>query len=267
MLEIKVLGPFEATARDRSVVPTAAKPRQIFALLALRAGSVVPVPTLVEEIWGEVPPRSALTTLQTYILQLRRLIGSVAPGQAKDILITRYNGYLLTADGVSVDAHAYGKRADQANQSWDSGDYHTASRLSREALRLWSGPALIDVHKGMPLEIEATCLEQSRIGLLETRIDADLRLGRHQALLGELSSLVARNPIHENLSAHFMIALYRAGQPWRALEVFRRLRAMLDNELCVEPSSRLQRLHQQILSASPALEFSPAPGLAPAPIA
>lgn len=256
MLEIKVLGPFDARAQGKIVVPTAAKPRQIFALLALRAGMIVPVPTLIEEIWGETPPRSALTTLQTYILQLRRLIGAVSPGQEKDILGTRYNGYRLTSDAVSVDAHLYGERADSAYRAWNGGDYRTASRLSREALDLWSGPALVDVHKGMPLEVETTCLEQNRLGLLEVRIDADLRLGRHHALLAELSSLVTRNPSHENLSAQFMIALYRAGQPRRALEIFRRLRSSLDRELGVEPSARLQRLHQQVLSSSPDLEFS-----------
>lgn len=265
MLEIKVLGPFDARAQGKSVAPTAAKPRQIFALLALRVGMIVPVPTLIEEIWGEAPPRSALTTMQTYVLQLRRLIGTVAPGQQKDILVTRYNGYRLASDAVSVDANVYSERAESAYRAWNVGDYSTASRLSRDALDLWSGPALVDVHKGMPLEVETTCLEQNRLGLLETRIDADLRLGRHQALLVELSSLVTRNPSHENLSAQFMIALYRAGQPTRALEVFRQLRATLDSELCVEPSARLQRLHQQILSASPDLEFSPGTGV-PEPI-
>src|SRR5690606_792280 len=102
MMRIKVLGPLEATRNGQSVAPTAAKPRQILALLALRAGEVVPVPTLVEEIWGEDPPRSALTTMQTYILQLRRLIGrSSDSGSAKDILVTRYNGYLFPADAVT----------------------------------------------------------------------------------------------------------------------------------------------------------------------
>lgn len=134
MLDIKVLGPFDARAQGKSVVPTAAKPRQIYALLALRVGMIVPVPTLIEEIWGEAPPRSALTTIQTYVLQLRRSIGVVAPGQEKDILVTRYNGYRLTSGAVSVDAHVYRERADSAYRAWNAGDYRTASRLSREAL-------------------------------------------------------------------------------------------------------------------------------------
>jgi len=255
MLEIKVLGPLEAVGKTQSIVPTAGKPRQILALLALRAGEVVPVSTLIEEIWGENPPRSALTTMQTYILQLRRLIGQIAPGLAKEVLITRYNGYLLAAKSVRVDAHVYADLAAAANRCYEAGDYAEAARLSRQALTLWSGQVLIDVQKGMPLEIEVTCLEQSRISLLEIRIDAELRLGRHQAVLGELSMLVARNPMHENLCAMLMTALYRSGQQWRALGVFRQLRAALTAELGVEPSARLQRLQHAILTADPSLEL------------
>ncbi|GAB2862564.1 hypothetical protein GCM10022221_73050 [Actinocorallia aurea] len=255
MLEIKVLGPLEAMGGGRSIAPTAGKPRQILALLALRAGEVVPVSTLVEEIWGENPPRSALTTMQTYILQLRRLIGQIAPGVAKNVLITRYNGYLLAADTVRVDAHLYNELAAAAMRCHEEGDYAEASRLSRQALTLWCGQVLIDVQKGMPLEIEVTCLEQSRISLLETRIDAELRLGRHHGILSELSMLVARNPMHENLCAMFMTALYRSGQQWRALGVFRQLRSALAAELGVEPSARLQRLQHAILTADPSLEL------------
>ena len=98
-MQIKVLGPVEAKVNGRSVTPTAAKPRQILALLALHSGQVVSVPTLIEELWGDRPPRSARTTLQTYILQLRKLIGDAlatsGEGAAKEVLVTRYGGYLL----------------------------------------------------------------------------------------------------------------------------------------------------------------------------
>ncbi|WP_198652822.1 AfsR/SARP family transcriptional regulator [Actinocorallia populi] len=262
MLDIKVLGPLEAVGAGGSVAPTAAKPRQILALLALRAGEVVPVPTLVEEIWGESPPRSALTTLQTYILQLRRLIGrSLAPGAAKFVLVTRYNGYLFPADEVRVDARNYERLVGEGNGAFERGDYAEASRLLRQALGLWSGQVLVDVQKGLSLGIEVTHLEQSRIGVLETRIDAELRLGRHHSMLGELAMLVARNPMHENLCAKFMIALYRSGQQWQALETYRRLHGGLADELGIDPSARLQRLHQAILNADPHLELPEADGV------
>lgn len=256
MLDIRVLGPLEVCRSGQSMVPTAAKPRQILALLALRAGEVVSVPSLLEEIWGENPPRSALTTLQTYILQIRRSIGHKAPrGSAKDILVTRYNGYLFAADSVLVDVQSYRKLAERANRAWGEGEYLETSRLGREALALWSGQALIDVQKGVLLDIEVTFLDQSRIGLLEVCIDAELRLGRHQMLLSELAMLVACNPMHENLCAMFMTALYRSGQRWHALGAFRQLREALAQELGVEPSARLQRLQQAILTASPSLDL------------
>ncbi|MGQ4365381.1 AfsR/SARP family transcriptional regulator [Streptomyces sp. AK04-3B] len=256
MLEINVLGPMEATGAGRCIAPTAAKPRQVLALLALRAGEVVSVSTLVEEIWGEKPPRSALTTLQTYILQLRRLIGRVVlSGSAKDVLLTRYNGYLFAPEAVMVDAQLYDGLVDEANQASENGDHVEAYRVARQALDLWSGDALIDVLRGVHLSIEATRLEQSRLGLLETRIAAELHLGRHHMLLGELAVLVARNPMHENFCAKLMIALYRSGQRWRALEVYQRVRSELADELGLEPSARLQQLQHGILSADPALDF------------
>lgn len=110
-MEIQVLGPLTAEVNGASIVPTAGKPRQILALLALYPGRVMPVPTLMEEIWGTKLPDSALTTLQTYILQLRRRLGTAmgpgAPGTAKDVLATRHGGYLLQIPQESVDVHAY----------------------------------------------------------------------------------------------------------------------------------------------------------------
>ncbi|MCU1470905.1 MAG: transcriptional regulator, family [Glaciihabitans sp.] len=256
MLDIEILGPLEVSLSGKPLVWTAAKPRQVLALLALRAGEVVSVPNLIEEIWEENPPRSAITTLQTYILQLRRLIdGNSFPGAAKHILVTRYNGYMFATDSVTVDVQTYQKLTDAAHHAWEEGNYQEVSGLAREALGLWSGQVLIDVQKGAFLEVEATFLEQSRIGLLEIRVDAELRLGRHQGLLGELAVLCARNPMHENLCALFIIALYRSGQQGRALEVFKQLRTVLARELGVEPSARLQRLQHSILSADPKLDL------------
>ncbi|MEY9876210.1 DNA-binding SARP family transcriptional activator [Streptacidiphilus sp. MAP12-33] len=256
MLEIKVLGPLEATGGGRDIAPTAAKPRQVLALLALRAGEVVSVSTLVEEIWGEHPPRSALTTLQTYILQLRRLIGRVVlSGSAKDVLLTRYNGYLFAPETVMVDAQLYEGLVDEANKASGAGDHVESYRLASQALDLWSGEVLVDVVRGMHLAIESTRLQQGRLGLLETRIDAELHLGRHHMLLGELAMLVAKNPMHENFCAKFMLALYRSGQRWRALEVYQQVRSELAAELGLEPSARLQKLQHAILASEPTLDF------------
>ena len=253
-MEIKVLGPLEAHENGRSVVPTAAKPRQILALLALEAGQVVPVPTLIEELWRLEPPRSALTTLQTYILHLRRQIdAALGPaGGAKDLLATRHNGYQLNVEG-GVDVHKYERLTAAGTRAAERGDHEAASRLLRSALEVWRGPALVDVQAGLRLGIEVIRLEESKLSVLELCIDADLRLGRHYPLLSELAKLNASYPMHENLCAQFMIALYRSGRQWRALDVFRNLRDTLVDELGVEPSARLQLLQRAILRSDPSL--------------
>lgn len=257
-MDIKVLGPLEAHHDGRSITPSAAKPRQVLALLALRAGEVVTVPTLIEELWGVQPPRSALTTLQTYILQLRRRIEAALAGgkagNAKEMLVTRYGGYLLNVTANDVDVQTYERLAAAGCRAFEVGDYRSASRLLASALGVWRGQVLVDVQIGYGLTVEVARLEESRLGVLESRIDADLRLGRHQSLLAELAVLTAQHPMHENLCSQYMIALYRSGRQWRALDVFKTLRDTLVDELGVEPSARLQHLQRAILNSDPALE-------------
>ncbi|WP_117210708.1 AfsR/SARP family transcriptional regulator [Allorhizocola rhizosphaerae] len=259
-MDIKVLGPLEAQVNGRSIAPSAAKPRQILALLALHVGRIVTVPALIEELWGMNPPRSALTTLQTYIMQLRRRIetalAATEQGGAKDLLVTRYGGYMLDVAPDDVDACRYERVVAGGAQALEDNDNETASKLLRTALEMWRGQALVDVQIGMRLGIEVTRLEESRLAVLESRIDADLRLGRHNTLLSELAVLAAKYPIHENLCAQYMVALYRSGRQWRALEVFKHLRQTLVDELGVEPSARLQHLQRAILASDPALDES-----------
>lgn len=255
-MEVKVLGPLEAYENGVSIAPTAAKPRQILAMLAFEAGQTVSVPTLVEELWGMRPPRSALTTLQTYVLQLRRLIDAARPGHGKDILVTRCGGYLLDIDPDGVDARVYDRLAAAGSRAADVGDYAAAARLLRSAQDVWRGRVLVDVHAGMQLGIEVIRLEESKLNVLERCVDAELRLGRHDRVLGELAMLTASYPMHENFCAQFMVALYRCGQMWRALEAFMKLRDTLVGELGVEPSVRLQELHRAILRSDPALDES-----------
>ncbi|MFJ1597405.1 BTAD domain-containing putative transcriptional regulator [Streptomyces sp. NPDC088261] len=250
-MRIRLLGELDATLHGGSVTPTAAKPRQVLALLALHAGHIVSVPTLIEELWGDRPPMSVRTTLQTYILQLRRLIQSALPAgsqsRAKDILVTRFDAYLLDVPPGSIDVRVYEELVEAGNRAIDQGEYHAASRLLGQALSKWQGPALADVRIGMPLGIEVTRLEESRLNVLESRIGADIRLGRHHAILSELTVLTAQHPMHENLCAHHMVSLYRAGRQCQALQVFRTLRETLNRELGVEPSTRLQKLQQAVL--------------------
>ncbi|RST05351.1 hypothetical protein EF910_12995 [Streptomyces sp. WAC07149] len=262
-MRIRILGPFSAEVDGESIMPSAGKPRQILALLALYPGRVVPVPTLMEEIWGQDLPNSALTTLQTYILQLRRRLGTALgpgrPGAAKDVLTTRHGGYLLQVPPEAVDVHAYEDLVARGLAAFEGGDDEGAAARLRAGLAQWEGPALVDVRVGPVLAIEVMRLEESRLVALERRIDVDLRLGRHTELLAELTELTARHPQHEGLHSQLMVALYRSGRQGAALDAYRRLRGRLIGELGVEPSPQLQRLHQAMLTVDPALDVVAGP--------
>lgn len=257
VLRIEVLGPLSISEHGMSIVPTAGKPRQLLALFALRAGRIVTVPTLIEELWGEHAPRSAATTMQTYILQLRRKINDalLAGTDAKDVLATCFGGYRLSAASYPSDADRFGQLVAGGTAALESADARRASADLTRALALWQGPALVDVPVGRVLSMEVLALEEARSRALELRIEADLLLGRHTALVGELRVLTAQHPLHEGHCAQLMLALYRSGHPWRALEVFQQLRTGLTQELGVEPSPRIQRLHRQILAGEPSLEL------------
>jgi DNA-binding SARP family transcriptional activator len=259
-MEIQVLGPLTAADSGVSIVPTAAKPRQVLALLALNANRIVSVPQLMEELWGTELPRSAPTTLQTYVLQLRRKLRSAAlenglPGGAQQVLATRHGGYVLEVAPTEVDATEFDRLATAGHAAFGIGDLEAASALLGAACALWRGPALVDVRHGHQLSIEVTRLEESRIGALERRIRADLQLGRHHELIGELYALTGHHPMDEVLHAHLIVALYRAGRAPRALTVYQKLRDTLIEELGLEPSGQLQLLQRAILRGEPTDDY------------
>ncbi len=256
-LSIGLLGPLSLRLHEAQVTPSAPKQRQVLGLLALNAGRVVTVPTLVEELWGDYPPRSYSTTLQTYILQLRNALATATQSSnpyARQMLSTRHFGYVLEEDVCQTDVDVFDGFVRAGRAAFEAGDFYLASDEFSSALQLWRGPALVDVRMGRVLEIEAASLEERRFGAFERRIEADLALGRHADLLGELTLAAARNPMNENICAFLMTALYRTGHVGRSLEAFRRLRSVLRAELGVEPCPRLQRLQGSILSGDPALE-------------
>ncbi|MFD9336905.1 BTAD domain-containing putative transcriptional regulator [Streptomyces sp. NPDC060028] len=277
-MDITVLGALAVRVNGVSITPTAPKPRQVLALLALHADQVVPVSALTEELWAGKPPRSARTTLQTYVLQLRAMI-STALGQgegaevagdsgsedgtpvrtAKDVLVTLPGGYLLDSGGAASDIREFDRLAGMGYRAMDAGDFPGAARLLREALALWQGPAFADVQGGAQLEMETRRLEESRLCALDQRIDADIRLGRHRELLAELTVLASRYRTHENLHGQFMLALHRSGRRGEALDVYQRLRATLVREQGLEPSTALRALQRSILMAGPEHPVKPAP--------
>lgn len=267
-MDIDVLGTLAVRENGVSVMPTAPKPRQVLALLALHADQVVSVASLVEELWGKNPPRSARTTLQTYVLQLRDLISTALehepegaePRTAKDVLVTLPGGYLLNTSGGTNDFREFERLTGTGYRAMDAGDFPGAARQLSQALELWSGPALADVQTGPQLKVETRRLEETRLCALDQRIEADLRLGRHRELLGELTVLVRRYRTHETLHGQFMLALHRSGRRSEALDAYQRLRTTLVRELGLEPSAALHKLQRSVLMAEPESLPDPARG-------
>jgi len=235
LISIQLLGPLSASLGTRTVTPNAGKQREILALLALNAGRIVTVSTVIEELWGDHPPRSSATTLQTYIFHLRSSLAVDTPRErvASEFLRTRHSGYQLECH---TDVEEFRRLARAGREAAEAGDPQTVSELLGRALDLWRGPALVDVRQGRILETEAASLEETRLGVLERRIQADLVLHRHADILGELTMLAAQHPMNENFWGLLMVALYRAGHVARALDAFQRLRAVLSDELGIDPT-------------------------------
>ncbi|WP_018684017.1 AfsR/SARP family transcriptional regulator [Actinokineospora enzanensis] len=259
MIKVSVLGPLRLDGAGGSFAPTASKPKKVLALLAFRANRPVFAAELIDEIWNQHPPATALGTLQTYIRQLRRLIEkALGPGAtvgAHQVLGTLAGGYQLNLPPGHLDLEVFHTRAREGRQVLDDGDDQAGSELLGSALRLWRGPALFDVEHGPLLSLHMSRLEQCHLGVTEQRIEADLRLGRHQEVLGDLAVLTKVHPFNENLRALQMVALYRAGRRRSALQVFHELRQVLVDELGLEPPLRLHRLQHAILSSAPELEL------------
>ncbi|MCO5996374.1 AfsR/SARP family transcriptional regulator [Actinoallomurus rhizosphaericola] len=252
-MEIRILGPFELIDGERRVPIDAPKQRAVLTALVLRANRVVPTDELAALVWGDDPPASARLTLQGYVLRVRRALASV-PGLA---IRTEPAGYLLRVDPDRIDAHRFTRLLDDAARAAAGGDTAAEAELLREALALWRGEPLADVGSDALRREEAGRLAELRASAIERRVDADLRLGRHLELIGELTALVAAHPYREEFRAQLMLALYRAGRRADALEAYRNTRAVLSRELGIEPGPRLQRLEQAVLTADPDLDPAP----------
>ncbi|MFF3329626.1 BTAD domain-containing putative transcriptional regulator [Streptomyces sp. NPDC002888] len=247
-MKITALGPFSATTDGVPIAPTAAKPRQILALLAVHAGQVVPVASVIEEVWGAAASPKAHITVQTYVLQLRTSLGRALgdPAAAREVLVTRPGGYALLTGPEDVDVHVYDRLCADAQTALEQGDDIGAAHLFRTALALWSGPAFGGLRPGAVLGLEAMRLEQSRAGVLERCLATELRLGAHERLLPELAELTTRHPHDEALHALFMTALDRSGHPQGALAVYETVRTRLDEEFGLLPSPDLRRLEREV---------------------
>src|SRR5215218_4407141 len=243
--EFRVLGPFEVWAEGRSLELKRRKQRSLLALLLLHAGEVVSIDRLIEELWAGKPPKAAIGSLQNLVSDLRKALG-------RELVRTREPGYVLDIEPEQVDLHSFERLVAQASEG---GDAERRSELLREALGLWRGPPLADLAFEPFALIEVARLEELHTAAREELIDAELELGHHSQLVGELETLVAENPLRERLRGQLMLALYRSGRQAEALEAYRDARETLVEELGIEPSPDLQRLEQSILRHDAALDL------------
>lgn len=250
--QFTVLGPVEIVDGSGRRQPSTTQFRTVLAVLLLRANRVVPTASLVQELWGDDPPPRAVTTVQTYICQLRKLLQPEGgSGLHEWVVLTRPSGYLLRVPTGCIDLYRFENLFAQGRRMAEGGDLEAASCLLSRALRLWRGPALADVEPGAVLRGHVAQIEATRMRALELRIEADLRLGRHRELIGELKALTLMYPLHEWFFEQLMVALSRSGRRCEALEVYQRLQRVLQDELGSEPSADLQRLRQSLLSLAP----------------
>jgi DNA-binding SARP family transcriptional activator len=242
VLEFRILGPLEVLSDAGLVTIAGHKQRALLAALVIRANEVISTDRLIENLWGSSPPRTAVTSLQNFVSQLRKILGT-------GVVATRSPGYVLEVHSEQIDASRFERLVREAR----GGEAEDRAETLAGALALWRGPALADFAFDEFARSEIERLEELRLVALERRIDADLELGRHSELISELEALVAEHPVREALRAHLMLALYRSGRQAEALDVYQSTRRVL-LEIGIDPSPGLQRLHAAILRQETRLE-------------
>jgi predicted ATPase/DNA-binding SARP family transcriptional activator len=241
VFELRLLGPVRAIRFGGEIALGGPKQRAVLALLLLEAGRAVPAGRLTEEVWRGSPPPGAAKTLRSYVSRLRALLSPEVD------LIARGGGYMITVDPGHVDVGRFERLAAAGHAALANGDPGTAASHFAEALRLWHGRALADVTDVATLALESARLEELRLTAIEGRIEADIAIGRHAQVTGELERLVAEHPVRERLWRLLVLALYRDERQADALAAYRRARTMLAGELGLEPGEELRRLEQAVL--------------------
>ena len=257
MVQFAILGSLELRDGDVAVALGGVRERSLLALLLLNANELVSTDRIVDELWGDRPPKAAVKTVQVYVSRLRKILSA-------DALVTLPPGYVLHVDDEQFDLRRFERLAAEGRQALASDDLARARALLREALGLWRGAPLSDFVYEPFAQAEAARLKELRVATIEDRIEADLRAGQAAELVSELQALAAREPLRERLRGQLMLALYRSGRQAEALDVYRDARTTLVEELGLEPGPELKTLERAILTHDPALE---PPGKSQAPLA
>ena len=251
-----VLGPLEVTGEGgESLRISGSKERTILAFLISHAGQVVPVDDFIEELWGERPPRTAEKTLGSYISRLRRSLDpGRTDGSANDVILTRGDGYVLEVGDHEIDAVRFARLAQEGRRLLDEDRPSDASSALDTALALWRGQAYQGYRYTGFGAAEGERLDEDRRSATEAQIDSRLAMGDAGELVAELEAMVREEPFREHRWGQLMLALYRSGRQAEALQAFARARAVLIDDLGIEPGPELQRLHTAILVQDTELE-------------
>ena len=227
----------------------------MLAILLLHAREVVPSDQLIHLIWGESPPPTAATALQGYVSQLRKVIEPARPpGTAPTVIVTAPPGYVMRLERGRLDLDRFEDLVTRGRNELSAGDARAAADALAEALALWRGPPLANVRDERFAPDAIRRLEELRVAAVEDHLEAQLALGRHREAVPELEALITAHPLRERLRGQLMLALYRSGRQAEALEAFGAARRMLVDELGIEPSDALRRLHQAILEQDTSLQ-------------
>jgi DNA-binding SARP family transcriptional activator len=247
-MEFRILGPLEVCSDGGALALGGRKQRALIAVLALHANEVVAADRLIDEVWGEDVPDDAAAAVRLNISRLRKVL-------PRDVLVTRPPGYLLRVGPGELDLHRFERLVEEGRRLLASGRAADAAARLRDALALWRGPALADFAYENFAQTAVARLEEIRLTALELRIDADLALGRHDELVGELKALVAEHPLRERFRGCLMTALYRSGRQAEALDVYHDARRTLVDELGIDPSPALQQLERAVLRQDHGLDL------------
>jgi DNA-binding SARP family transcriptional activator len=254
-MEFRVLGPLEVRDGTRTVPIGGPKPRALLGVLLLHANRVVPTTRLVDELWGERPPARAQKLVQGYVHALRKQLGD-------SVLVTQAPGYLLRLGPHALDLDDFQRMTERAREV----EAEEAVELRQQALALWRGPPLADLLLEGDSRHEVGRLNDLHLVTNVERIEAELELGHHVRMVGELEALVAAHPYQEALHGQLMVALYRSGRQADALAVYRSVQKSLGDELGLTPGEELRDLEAAILRHDSRLDLRVTePGAAPAP--
>ncbi len=248
-MEFGLLGPLVVRSNGADVPVPRGKQRVLLSVLLLNAGHLVPASVLAEVLWGPEPPSSAEASIRNYVKRLRQVLGPAG----RERLCTQPPGYLIRVADDELDVYRFEALLEAARASAQEGAWQDAARQARASLALWRGEPLADAESDALVQREVPRLVELRVQAIETRLDADLHLGRHAEVIAELERLTAAHPLREHLYSLLMLALYRSGRQAEALAAYQRAREIVVAELGVEPGAGLRELHHQMLSADPAL--------------